>query len=315
MELIYILTYNCNFRCKYCDVYKHNNSISEDIIKQSLIFLEKNNFEINKVKFFGGEPLLKKDFIKDIIKDFPSKYNPNFFVTTNSTLIDQNFINFSKKKNINLTFSIDGDVEANIENRILETGDNLSKNIIRNTQKYADFIRVNQVITSKNSKDFFKNFKFIYDLGVRNFNFLPAYYVNWTKTGLKDLKKGFDEILNFYKSGNDFELVNLDNYSEISFFNLGIIIDTDGSIYGTNLILSGNFEKYKKELVLGTIFDEIFIDISNKIFIENYINKISKILEKEYSSEVLISVKYVDLILNNFCNEYKTYRNKYMKSM
>ena len=75
MQLIYILTYDCNFRCKYCDVYKHKNSISKEIIDQSLLFLKKHNFEINKVKFFWWEPLLKQDFIKNIINNFPNNYN------------------------------------------------------------------------------------------------------------------------------------------------------------------------------------------------------------------------------------------------
>jgi MoaA/NifB/PqqE/SkfB family radical SAM enzyme len=56
-----------------------------------------------------------------------------------------------------------------------------NKTIIENVKKYRDIIRVNQVITSENALDFFKNFKFIYNLGVRNFNFLPAYYKYWTK--------------------------------------------------------------------------------------------------------------------------------------
>ena len=54
-------------------------------------------------------------------------------------------------------------------------------------------------------------------------------------------------------------LVNQENYSPTSFFNLGIVIDTDGSVYGTNLILAGRFEKYKLELRLGNIFDKEFL--------------------------------------------------------
>jgi len=315
MQLIYILTYDCNFRCKYCDVYKHKNSISKEIINQSLLFLENNNFEISKVKFFGWEPLLKKIFIKNIINNFPSKHNPEFYVTTNSTLINNGFIDFCKQKKINLTFSIDWNLQTNNENRLLQNWNNASSLIIENTKKYSDFIIVNQVITSENSKGFFENFKFIYDLWVRNFNFLPAYYVEWTKIWLQNLKRWFDEILYFSNSWKDFKLVNLENYSDLSFFNLGLVIDTDWSIYGTNLILSWKFENYKKELKIWDVFNWLNIDFENKIFLKNYINKISLILEKEYTKEVLKSVKYVDLVLNNFCNEFKTYRDKYLKGL
>ncbi len=305
MELIYILTYDCNFRCKYCDINKRNENISDNIIKKSITYLRNNNFDIDKVKFFWWEPLLKKQEIEFIVSNFPKKYNPNFYITSNSTLINDDFINFVKDNNIKLTFSIDWSNKTTSENRILENWLNLSNSIIENTKKYKDNIRINQVITSKNSKDFFKNFKFIYDLWVRNFNFLPEYYKRWSKSWLSNLKKWFDEIYEFYKSWNYFGLVNLDNYSDTSFFNLWIVIDTDWNLYLTNLILSWIFEKYKKNLTVWNVYDcNIQVNFSNVNFSKKYLKRIKEIIKKEYSEEVLKSVKYVDLILNNFCNNF-----------
>jgi sulfatase maturation enzyme AslB (radical SAM superfamily) len=53
MELIYILTYDCNLRCSYCDIDKQNKNISNEVVEKSLEFLNNNSFNINKVKFFG----------------------------------------------------------------------------------------------------------------------------------------------------------------------------------------------------------------------------------------------------------------------
>ncbi len=305
MELIYILTYDCNFRCSYCDIKKRKQDISFEVLEKSLDFLEENNFDIKKIKFFWWEPLIKKQDIKYIINNFPKKYNSEYFITSNSTLIDDDFIKFTKEKKINLTFSIDWDNNTNQENRKLISWDSLSNKIIENTKKYSKFIRINQVITSENSKDFFKNFNFIYDLWVRKFNFLPEYYREWSKQWLINLKKWFDEILEFYRNWNNFELINLENYSKTSFFNLWLVIDTDWKIYLTNLILSWIFEKYKKDLVIWNIYDWLKVDIKDDFFIKNYIMKIENIVKKEYPNEVLKSVKYVDLILNNFCYEFK----------
>jgi len=303
MELIYILTYDCNFRCKYCDINKRKDNITSNIIKQSIIFLENNKFDITKVKFFGWEPLLKENYIRDIILHFPQKNLPTFYVTTNSTLIDDKFVDFALENNLKLTFSIDWDIKSNSENRLLVNWNNRSIDIINNTKKYSKNIRVNQVITSQNSENFFRNFKFIYDLWVRNFNFLPEYYNEWSKKGLNKLKQGFDQILDFYNKWNKINLVNLDNFSETSFFNLGLVIDTNWKIYWTNLILSWIFEKYKKELIIWTVYKWLFFDINNSEFKVDYINKIDNILKKEYSNNILKSVYYVDLILNNFCNK------------
>jgi uncharacterized protein len=300
MELIYILTYDCNFRCKYCDIDKREEEISDSLLKSSIHFLEKNNFDIDKVKFFWWEPLLKQNYIKYIVNNFPAKYNPGFYTTTNSTLLNEDFITFIKENNFKLTFSIDWDADTTSENRLLLNGSNLSDKVISNTKKYKDYIRVNQVITSKNSSDFFKNFKFIYDLWVREFNFLPEYYREWTKEWLQNLKKWFDEILKFKNNWNNFLLVNLENYSETAFFNLWIVIDTTWKIYWTNLILSGIFEKYKDILEIGDIQKWLKIDINDEKFIIEYTEKINTCINKEYSNNILKSVKYVDLILNNF---------------
>ena len=305
MELIYILTYDCNFRCTYCDIDKRDKNISNNVLEKSLVFLNKNNFDIDKIKFFWWEPLIKKENIKYIVNNFPNKYKTLFYITSNSTLIDENFIEFVKEKNIKLTFSLDWDNKTTSENRLLLNWNNLSNTIIENTKKYSEFIRINQVITSKNSKDFFKNFQFIYDLGVRKFNFLPEYYKEWSKGWLLNLKKWFDEIEKFYNNWNKFDLINLENYSDMAFFNLGIIIDTDWKIYWTNLILSGIFEKYKKELVIWDIDKWLLIGIKNKIFIKEYLFKVKNILKKEYSNKIMKSVYYVDNILNNFCNKIK----------
>lgn len=301
MQLIYIITYDCNFRCKYCDVNKKKDSISFEVMKKSLEFI--NDFNIDKVKFFWWEPLLYKDKISYLVSNFPKKEKTSFYLTTNSTLIDEEFVAFSKKANINFTFSIDWDDKTNNENRIFWDWSNVSKIIIKNTKAYSDIVRINQVITSKNAKYFFENFKFIYGLWVRKFNFLPEYYSPWTKAWLLDLQKWFDKINNFYNEWNTFQIVNLDNYSDLSFFNFWIVIDTDWSIYGTNLILSWKFEKYKKILKIWDVKKWIEINIFDSENSVLYIEKINKIIDKEYKKDVINSVKYIDLILNNFCTK------------
>lgn len=301
MQIIYILTHNCNFDCRYCDVKKENISMSLETIKKSIDFLYNENLEIEKVKFFWWEPLLEKEKIRYIIDNFPKKYNPDFYLTTNASLIDDDFIKYSKINKINLTFSIDWDEFTMEENRITKDKKLIIK-IIENAKKYSKEIRINQVITSQNSKNFFKNFKFIYDLWVSGFNFLPAYYEVWTKEGLKNLKKWFDEILDFYSSWNKFELVNLENFSQVSFFNLGIVIDIDWYFYASNFILSEKFKNYKKKFIVWNLKEWFFYNLDEKFTI-GYKSKMEEIIKKVYTKDVLLSVKYIDLILNNFCAE------------
>ncbi|MDD2892116.1 MAG: hypothetical protein PHQ95_04065 [Candidatus Gracilibacteria bacterium] len=261
-------------------------------------------FKIEEVKFFGGEPLLMKKDIEYIINNIPLK-EVDYFITTNATLIDDRFMDFAKEHDIKLTFSIDGDKNTTSLNRKESGKKEVYDIVLKNTIQYSPFIRINMVITSTTAKYMVENFNFLYAHGVRNFNFLPEYWSNWTKEGLKDLALGFKEILELYSNGKKFSLINIENYQELPFFNLGIIIDTDGKIYGTNHILSGHFGKHKKELEIGDVFNGLKFDISDRGFAQQYIKKLDFINHTNYSSSIIRSVEYIDSILNNFVNNFQ----------
>ena len=100
-------------------------------------------------------------------------------------------------------------------------------------------------------------------------------------------------------------MINAENYSPTSFFNIGIIVDTDGSIYGTNLMLSGDFVSYKKELKIGDVYNGIIRDIQSPDKQIEYLSFIQKSVEATYSKSVLRSVDYVDAIISEFVSYYE----------
>lgn len=299
MELIFILTYNCNYRCRYCDIDKRVEDMSRDVIEQTLIFLMKHWFEIGKVKFFGWEPTLQFDDIKYIIENFPKNLNSKFYLTTNGSLLNESKINELRKYRIITTVSIDGNQESTDENRqMVWWWHSLYSTILAKIAWNESFFRVNQVITPKNVGSMVENFRFLYELGFREFNFLPEYYIEWSKKSLRLLYEWFIQIRELSEEYPIY-LVNSENYSPISFFNFGIVIDTDGSIYWTNLILAGRFEKYKDELRLGSVYDLDFFMLSEREQWE-YLKKIDFFLRKEYSQNIMNSVYYVNQILSQF---------------
>lgn len=303
MELIFILTYNCNYRCLYCDIDKRSEDMGREVIEQSLVFLTKHRFEIVKTKFFGGEPTLRFDDITYIIENFPQHLDSRFYLTTNGSLLDTEKINEMRKYWIITTVSMDGNQESTDENRRMAWWwTSLYEKILDKIRWNESFFRVNQVITPKNVGSMVNNFIFLYELGFREFNFLPEYYVEWSKKSLLLLHEWFSQIQEFWEKYNIY-LVNSENYSPTSFFNFGIVIDTDGSIYGTNLILAGRFEKYKDELRLGSVYDLDFVMLPEREQWE-YLNKIDLFLRKEYSQNIMNSVYYVNKILTQFTLRY-----------
>ena len=73
-ELFINLTYKCPLRCKFCYVdYKRNNDFNYEDLEYIFenIILKTNHIKL--VTFFGGEPLLKIDFIEKILNNYYEK--------------------------------------------------------------------------------------------------------------------------------------------------------------------------------------------------------------------------------------------------
>ncbi len=105
MEDKYILlimpTYSCNFSCWYC-VQKHqdvfmSDSTADKIKKHIVRYITENNIKSLYISWFGGEPLLYFDRIRQITafaREFCQKQKINFGVgiTTNSSLINDDIV-------------------------------------------------------------------------------------------------------------------------------------------------------------------------------------------------------------------------------
>lgn len=119
------IAHDCNLRCKYCfastgDFGKGRKLMSFDTGKHAIDFLLENsgdrpNLELD---FFGGEPLMNFDVVKQIVKyarfreaEFGKKFR--FTITTNGLLLDDDKIDFINKEMSNVVLSIDGRKEVN----------------------------------------------------------------------------------------------------------------------------------------------------------------------------------------------------------
>jgi len=129
------ITQNCNLRCSYCTfskIYKNrghtNKKMSYETMKKSIDFLIKHstNSKTVDVGFYGGEPLLEFDSIKNLLiyikKQYPYK-KITYSLTTNGTVFDDEIIQFLSDNQFNLTVSIDGPKELHDKNRVFANGE------------------------------------------------------------------------------------------------------------------------------------------------------------------------------------------------
>ena len=114
------VAHTCNLNCSYCFAsqgkYQGDRAImSFEVGKRAFDFLIENsgtrrNLEVD---FFGGEPLMNWDVVKQLVayaRSIEKQHNKNFrfTLTTNGLLIDDEVIDFLNKEMSNVVLSLDG---------------------------------------------------------------------------------------------------------------------------------------------------------------------------------------------------------------
>lgn len=114
------IAHSCNLNCSYCfaaqgKYHGADSLMSFETGKRALDFLVENsgtrrNLEVD---FFGGEPLLNFDVVKQLVKyarsiEKANNKNFRFTLTTNGMLIDDDVIDFCNAEMDNVVLSLDG---------------------------------------------------------------------------------------------------------------------------------------------------------------------------------------------------------------
>ena len=183
------LTDKCNLNCFYCNpsgngnINKSNDILSyEELVKILRLFVRNG---IDKIRFTGGEPLVRKDvdkFFNFIAAD--SEFSDTTLgITTNGILIDK-FINELENANIsNINISLDSLQRDNFKK--IAGHDKLDQ-VISNielllSRKFAN-IKIN-VVSAKNVNDTeineFVNFAVDRDLNLRFIEYMPFSNNGW----------------------------------------------------------------------------------------------------------------------------------------
>ncbi len=114
------IAHDCNLSCRYCFAGKgeYNGEsalMSFETGRKALDFLVDNsgNRRNLEVDFFGGEPLMNFEVVKQIVaygRSLEEKYDKKFrfTLTTNGVLLNDDVIEFAGKEMSNLVLSIDG---------------------------------------------------------------------------------------------------------------------------------------------------------------------------------------------------------------
>ena len=144
------VTHDCNLACRYCfaeegEYHGQRALMSFEVGKQALDFLiehsgNRTNLEVD---FFGGEPLMNWDVVKQLVEYGRSREAETgkrfrFTVTTNGVLLNDEMMDFINREMHNVVLSIDGRKQVNDFMRPFRSGKGSYDLILPKFKKMAE---------------------------------------------------------------------------------------------------------------------------------------------------------------------------------
>jgi len=184
------IAHTCNLNCSYCFAsqgkYHGDRALmSFEVGKRALDFLVENskgrhNLEVD---FFGGEPLMNFDVVKQLVAyarsiEKDAGKNFRFTLTTNGVLIDDDVIDFANRECSNVVLSLDGRKEVHDRYRVDYAGNGSWEKIVPKFQKLVEArggqgYYMRGTFTHANP-DFLKDIETMLDLGFTELSMEPV---------------------------------------------------------------------------------------------------------------------------------------------
>ena len=184
------IAHTCNLNCSYCFAsqgkYHGERAImSFEVGKRALDFLmehsgTRRNLEVD---FFGGEPLMNFQVVKDLVAYARSVEkergkNFRFTLTTNGVLVDDDVIQWANRECSNVVLSLDGRKEIHDRYRVDYAGKGSWETIVPKFQKFVEArggkdYYMRGTFTHANP-DFLEDIKTMLDLGFTELSMEPV---------------------------------------------------------------------------------------------------------------------------------------------
>ncbi|HHT57737.1 radical SAM protein [Herbinix luporum] len=289
VQLAIEVTSQCNFRCKYCvfsgrysgqRIHKTDNMSLETAKKSIDLYLryieEAKDYNPNRrpvISFYGGEPLLNFDLIKQCVEYAKSLYDEQiyFSVTTNGSLLTDDIIDFLVKEKFSTIVSLDGYKENHDRNRVNASGhgtfDFVMKNIKKLYEKQKTPVFLSTVFDYKTDfqkmEEFFRENPQVVELTINGVNsFGTDYFNQFTKEDYIFFNKSLEEL----KESFIVDVQEGKNHNLNSFMHR-VLGDICTSIFMKQVNLNPQNDKvikYTGSCIPGT---KLFVDYQGEIYI------------------------------------------------
>ena len=184
------IAHDCNLACQYCfaeegEYHGRRALMSFEVGKKALDFLVANSGNrVNlEVDFFGGEPLMNWQVVKDLVaygRSLEETHHKKFrfTLTTNGVLLNDEILEFCNKEMANVVLSIDGRKEVHDRMRPFRGGQGSYDLIVPKFRKVAESRnQMNYYVRgtfTHHNLDFSKDVLHLADLGFKQISVEPV---------------------------------------------------------------------------------------------------------------------------------------------
>lgn len=203
--LLVVMSEQCNLNCSYCDVDKWSK-ITIDVDKFIDYYKSeraKHPEEMFKIDFFGGEPLLQFNIIQEIVSR--TEHDPliKYFMPTNALRMTKEMLAFIKDKSIEVSVSFDGLWQDASRPQLSGSG-TLTKYLAKSDLiKQIPNLRCHTMV-GRGNHNLLENHLFIEDIFDVASEFTLVRDIGiWDPEGVDNLKKGIQELVDWYVNNTD----------------------------------------------------------------------------------------------------------------
>ena len=184
------IAHTCNLNCEYCfasqgKYHGERAMMTFEVGKRAFDWLIENSGSRRnlEVDFFGGEPLMNFDVVKQLVEyarsiEKEKGKNFRFTLTTNGVLVDDDVIDFCNREMSNVVLSLDGRKEVHDRYRVDYAGNGSWEKIVPKFQRFVEkrggknyYMR--GTFTHANP-DFLKDIQVMLDLGFNELSMEPV---------------------------------------------------------------------------------------------------------------------------------------------
>lgn len=275
--LVLVLTRRCDRKCGHCPQGFEDADMSEGTLDAALDGLVPRLAAPARVKLFGGEPLLRPDLVRRAVERLAA-LAPGTAVElpTHGRGLPAAAGLLSRHPEVEVFVSRPHPAAARVRGVVhsflIPPGE-------------APAMTARRLATARR-------------LGFSRFNVLPAYFVPWTPAQLAGLAEAFAGLrlmlARWSAAGRPAEVVNLARRGATPLYNDGLVVDTDGKVYSSNLILAEAVRPHRRRLLLGDALEPGRLAARPAA-------DASRVLSESFPAAVLASTRAVDAALTAFC--------------